>query len=391
MRDFHTAYQEAKSLPSSALHDEMRNGSGNIPEFIVMAELDSRAAMQGGGKRPKITVRDEMMMGLPPPQMKPQVPTNGFSDGGLTSYYNWAIPDLLNDEFGEPHKAGDVISSSMRLLESNQPPLEAPFALQSLTDESGKTPLQMPGLPDTLKEPLAFAEGGVVGGMTPEERAFLSTLYGPESAGKYNARYPSKTFSGYEKHPNIPEVIMHGPNKGKTSTAAGAPQFLYSEWIRLKEKLNLSDFSPKNQDIAAIELARERYRMQTGGSLQKALASGNSRNIAGVGNALRGTWTSLPGGIEQGTTEDEFVSAYNNSLNNATGLSLSRTPQETTTGTEMVNLTSEPEDTGLATILAQMAETRKETPLPKRDLRMTYADDDRRGLEELIALYGGNI
>jgi lysozyme len=50
-------------------------------------------------------------------------------------------------------------------------------------------------------------------------------------------------------------------NKGLKSTAAGAYQFLASTWDDLKRKLNLPDFGPHSQDLAAQELIRERHAL----------------------------------------------------------------------------------------------------------------------------------
>lgn len=49
-----------------------------------------------------------------------------------------------------------------------------------------------------------------------------------------------------------------GLSPGCVSTAAGKYQIIRPTWANLKAKLNLSDFSPESQDLAAIELLRQR-------------------------------------------------------------------------------------------------------------------------------------
>ena len=141
-------------------------------------------------------------------------------------------------------------------------------------------------------------------------QALLNTIYGTESPA-YNVMYGGQRFYDYSQHPNIPVLIENGPNAGKYSTAAGKPQFLKGTWDELQQELNLPDFSPESQDKAAWHLADKTYRQKTGGYLEDVLAAGDPNEIAGVGRALSGKWTSLPGGIEQAQGDESFVSAYN--------------------------------------------------------------------------------
>lgn len=141
--------------------------------------------------------------------------------------------------------------------------------------------------------------------LPPEQQAFLNTLSGPESAGKYNVRYTPNggaTFSDLSQHPNIPE-----PTKdGQTSTAAGRYQFLNSTYAPIATKLGLTDFSPVSQDRAAMDLASTTYKDKTGRDLAADLKEGgHATDIAG---ALNKVWPSLPGGSQVGTTLAKFTS-----------------------------------------------------------------------------------
>lgn len=144
----------------------------------------------------------------------------------------------------------------------------------------------------------------------PEQRAFLNTLAGPESGGRYNVIYGGGKFDSFADHPRQDVRIQTGPNAGRTSSAAGKYQFLGDTWDAEKNALGLPDFSPENQDKAAWHLAETTYKQQTGNDLGTVLKSGDPKAIAAIGPALRGQWTSLPGGIEQGTNQDKFVSTY---------------------------------------------------------------------------------
>ena len=152
--------------------------------------------------------------------------------------------------------------------------------------------------------------------LEPWQKALLDTISGPESGGRYNVIYGGQKFSNYERHPGINVPIMSGPNVGKTSSAAGRYQFIRPTWEAYQKKLGLPDFSPASQDLAAWHLAADTYRAKTGQDLNKVLQSGDPNAIAGVGSALKQAWTSLPGGIEQGTNTSKFVNTFNAAMGN---------------------------------------------------------------------------
>lgn len=145
----------------------------------------------------------------------------------------------------------------------------------------------------------------------PEGRALLETIAGTESAGSYQVIYGGQTFDSYADHPRIHVTIKSGPNKGNTSTAAGKYQFIEPTWEAAKSALGLKDFSPESQDRAAWWVAQRDYADRTnGGNLLAALQSGKPSVLAQVGRKLAPTWTSLPGGIEQGQNGRQFRTAF---------------------------------------------------------------------------------
>ena len=142
-------------------------------------------------------------------------------------------------------------------------------------------------------------------------RALLDAIAGGESAGAYDVIYGGGKFNDFSDHPRQFVTIASGPNKGQKSSAAGKYQFLGSTWDEQAAKLGLTDFSPASQDAAAWNLAQETYRAKTGRDLLADLEAGDTSRVA---SALRDTWTSLPGGIEQGATAAQFSTQYGNAL-----------------------------------------------------------------------------
>lgn len=114
-------------------------------------------------------------------------------------------------------------------------------------------------------------------------RAFLLMIQfaeGTIGSQAYSMLYGGSFFSGFNQHPN--RAISRW---GITSTAAGAYQFLYKTWSYLQQKLNLPDFSPKSQDLAAIELIREKA----------ALVDVYAGRIFEAISKCRKVWASFPG------------------------------------------------------------------------------------------------
>lgn len=112
--------------------------------------------------------------------------------------------------------------------------------------------------------------------------ALLETIaYGEGTPGKdgYFTQFTGRKFTDTAQHPQ--QVICDG---SLCSDASGKWQFLSTTWQPLQQKLNLPDFSPKSQRLAAIELLKQR------GSYQ-AIQSGDFDQA--VFNACE-EWASLP-------------------------------------------------------------------------------------------------
>ena len=113
--------------------------------------------------------------------------------------------------------------------------------------------------------------------------AFLRVIRAGEGTADqqgYSRHYGGSQFVGFFDHPN--KAITAGPY---TSTAAGAYQFLSSTWAECKSALDLKDFSPGSQDLAAVFLIRRR------GALPDVLTGRLEQAIAKCAKE----WASLPG------------------------------------------------------------------------------------------------
>lgn len=160
--------------------------------------------------------------------------------------------------------------------------------------------------------PVAYSPDQQTGapGLPGVAKAWLGTVAGPESAGQYDVLYGGTQFADMSAHPGANIPITSGPNKGKTSSAAGKYQFLKPTWEEQAKKLGLPDFSPGSQDAAAWNLSKEVYKAKTGGDLEADLAKADDTGLQKIAGLMSGTWTSLPGGIEQGVDGQGFVNSF---------------------------------------------------------------------------------
>lgn len=86
-----------------------------------------------------------------------------------------------------------------------------------------------------------------------------------------------KLFSSYAAHPNVYDVTCR-------STAAGGYQFLHRVWLAYQRLLKLEDFSPINQDRAAIQILKEQHAY---GQIVKDYPYSAIKRVANI-------WASLP-------------------------------------------------------------------------------------------------
>lgn len=121
----------------------------------------------------------------------------------------------------------------------------------------------------------------------PEAEKILRTIrFAEGTAGPkgYQTMFGGGTFSDFSRHP---DRVVRTP--GYASAAAGAFQFLPGTWQGRAKALGLSDFSPQNQDLAALSLVRSRL-MPIGG-LSTLEKEGLSPRVAA---RLAPEWASFP-------------------------------------------------------------------------------------------------
>ncbi|MDW8420131.1 MAG: glycoside hydrolase family 104 protein [Chitinophagales bacterium] len=115
-------------------------------------------------------------------------------------------------------------------------------------------------------------------------QAFLRVIRyaeGTAGANGYRTMFTGKLFNnGYADHPRQTNCAGR-----LCSTAAGAYQFLSTTWDYLRLRLKLKDFSPLSQDMAAVELIREKKALDD-------IIAGRFESAIGK---LNKTWASLPG------------------------------------------------------------------------------------------------
>ncbi|WP_368568177.1 glycoside hydrolase family protein [Acinetobacter nosocomialis] len=100
----------------------------------------------------------------------------------------------------------------------------------------------------------------------------------------YNTLFGNERLDDLSNHPNIKKQFKQTDGQIKNTTAAGRYQFLSDTWNGVAKQLGLKDFSPKNQDIAAVALLAQN------GALPSVLKGDFKTAVQKSGV----TWASLP-------------------------------------------------------------------------------------------------
>lgn len=119
-------------------------------------------------------------------------------------------------------------------------------------------------------------------------RAFLDTIaYAEGTSGPdgYRMMFGGRLVDSLADHPRVFHTFTNRRGETLRTSAAGRYQFLSRTWDALARKLNLSDFGPTSQDLAAVELIRERG----------ALADVQAGRFADAVRKVAPVWASLPG------------------------------------------------------------------------------------------------
>ena len=142
--------------------------------------------------------------------------------------------------------------------------------------------------PPVADEPQDPGDGGGTGlcyaDISVRECALLSTIaYAEGTNERYDIIFSFETFTSYADHPR--RTICSG---SYCSDAAGRYQFLAMTWDWVRPKLNLPDFSPASQDLAALWLID--YR-----GVENIDAIDTFSEFVAAMDDLNLEWASLPG------------------------------------------------------------------------------------------------
>lgn len=137
------------------------------------------------------------------------------------------------------------------------------------------------------------------GGISKNEQDFLDVISKAEGMSNYgnngyNTLFGGSQFSDYSDHPR-----QYFDHNGTRTSAAGRYQITAQSWDDAVKALGLTDFSPANQDKAALWLA------------QRAGQGENIRNgnITRAANGLRQVWTCLNSSAGQNALAGYYASA----------------------------------------------------------------------------------
>lgn len=141
-------------------------------------------------------------------------------------------------------------------------------------------------------EHVSSSSAGGVWQLPKNVRAFLDTIaYAEGTNNTYNFIFTFQTFKSYADHPRKVKCRSR-----LCSSAAGRYQFLANTWDVLAKDLSLPDFTPPNQDKAAMELIRR------AGAYKYVSNSSNYDSFVKALNKLNTIWASLPGSPYEQTT-----------------------------------------------------------------------------------------
>ena len=113
--------------------------------------------------------------------------------------------------------------------------------------------------------------------------------------------YSGTKFTSFDDHPGQFNCTGHGKKK-RCSTASGNYMILQSVWTEVAKRLDLKDFSPFNQDIAALYLLNEKGALEDIERGDIKLAMKKAGDI----------WATIPGSRfgESTKTEESLIKFY---------------------------------------------------------------------------------
>ncbi|ESS71649.1 hypothetical protein MGMO_93c00070 [Methyloglobulus morosus KoM1] len=211
---------------------------------------------------------------------------------------NFTIIAIFDDPSSKKEPTSTRKQLSLPTVESTGSTTNSKTGDDSISSSSTAEELVLHQKIKAMLEVLAFTEGtGNDYGKIVEGTVISSPLH-PELVGKKNV-----SVTDLSQHPNILVQV----NANLKSSAAGRYQFLKKTW----DKLEMPDFQPKSQDIAAVKLMKKRKMIQPllSGDLHSAVFRGSQE------------WASLPTqsggsffGGQPARTLSEIETKYKSSL-----------------------------------------------------------------------------
>jgi muramidase (phage lysozyme) len=238
-------------LPGGLLRRTAPRGIGKIAKYAAVG-----SAIAGAGALGTKVISGMMDLGGTDAQVDPNLMTDQYS--GLTG------PTL--DRFNNILDRFSSAISNFRLPQKRevQPKVSSP-------PEPKPTPTPKDG---GLTQDVTDAVSD------PNVKSFLDVIAKPESGGAYNVSVGGRKFRDFSKHPE-----MYDPALG--SDAAGRYQFISTTWAARAKELGLKDFSPRSQDLAAVQHLKNF-------NLLDDVMSGDPKRIEYAKNVLqKHQWTGL--------------------------------------------------------------------------------------------------
>lgn len=151
MAGFNPNINDVKFLSDDELKHELASPTGMVPGYIVMSELQDRAAMRSSmsGKKPSnLSMKDEMLQQM----------GHGYAQGGLVAQLNPF--NTMAQIMQNPRLAGGYMQEQMNQMSGGLPalqPAQAPGELQPPPEMSSliPTPSQAP------QKPQQYSTGGL--------------------------------------------------------------------------------------------------------------------------------------------------------------------------------------------------------------------------------------
>lgn len=148
----------------------------------------------------------------------------------------------------------------------------------------------MLGVPEGIRQQVQPQRAGTgaiaTTNISPNLKAFLATIRyaeGTAASDGYRTIYTGAKFNSFDSHPTLRKCANAG-GRQLCSDAAGAYQFLSSTWNATAKRIGAKDFSPKNQDLGAIDLVKN----------AGALPDIEAGNFEAAVHKVSPIWASLP-------------------------------------------------------------------------------------------------